>query len=106
MTIIYDGNCKFCVRFASWAKTNNPDFVLLSNRDKNARSLLRSKGINFINLFTIYYVDNNVLIKSKAVFKILSNTKSPYKLLCIFSHLPVQFTDYFYNIFSKYRHRL
>lgn len=106
MTIIYDSNCKFCVRFVSWAKSRNPDFVLLSNRDKDARLLLRSKGITFINLFTIYYVDSKVLIKSKAVFEILLNTKSHFKFLYVFRHLPTPFTDYFYNIISKYRYKL
>ena len=105
MTILYDEKCKFCTSFTKWALKKNKNFILFPIRSKEAKNLLKTKGITFINLQTIYYIDNFVFLKSKAIFKILAKTNSLYKILCVFSFLPIKFTDFFYTIFAKYRHK-
>lgn len=105
LTIIYDSNCKFCTRFANWCIKKKNDFFIISVRDREAKELLRNRSVKFIDLQTIYFIENEkVLIRSKAVFRILSFVKYPWKMITIFKYLPVSVTDYFYKLFAKYRY--
>ena len=103
--IIYDANCKFCTRFAHWCFKKQNKFTILSVRDTQAKALLRIVGVKFIDLQTIYFIENeNVDVRSKAVFKILSFINYPWKVITIFQYFPIKFTDYFYKLFAKYRY--
>ena len=104
-TIIYDGKCKFCTKFANWSIKENPNLQIISVRDKAAKELLRTNDIKFIDLQTIYFIEtSNVFVRSKAVFKILGYVNYPWKAIQLFSFLPVRVTDYFYKKFAKYRY--
>ncbi|MEJ5048298.1 DCC1-like thiol-disulfide oxidoreductase family protein [Chryseobacterium culicis] len=103
--IIYDSECKFCTRFSKWSQSNIETLEIISVRSKEARKILRDKGIKFIDLQTIYYVNNNeVWVRSKAIFEILANFTSPWRFISFFSFLPTFFTDFCYKIFAKYRY--
>lgn len=103
--IIYDSECKFCTRFSKWSQSNVKTLEIISVRSKEARKLLRDKGIKFIDLQTIYFVnDNEVWVRSKAIFKIFTNFTSPWKFISFFSFLPTSITDFGYKIFAKYRY--
>ena len=103
--IIYDSNCKFCTRFSQWCVEKNTDFKILSVREKPAKTLLREKGIKFIDLQTIYFLDNNqYFVRSKAIFRILSYFRFPWKSISFLSFLPTFLTDFGYKIFAKYRY--
>ncbi len=105
LNIIYDSNCKFCTRFAHWCAKKQNEFTILSVRDSEAKTLLRNVGIKFIDLQTIYFIEEqNVFVRSKAVFKILTKVNYPWKLIALCQYLPVKFTDYFYKLFAKYRY--
>lgn len=104
-TIIYDGNCKFCIRFVKWVYQKNNNLETISVRELHAKSLLRSKGIKFIDLQSIYFITHDkILVRSKAVLEILSLINYPWKILCIFKYLPTSITDWGYKIFAKYRY--
>ena len=45
-------------------------------------------------------------IKSEAVFKIFKHVKFPFNILSLFSIFPTMFTDFFYEIFAKYRYTI
>lgn len=104
-TILFDSNCKFCVHFANWCVNKRSSFKILSVRDIQAKALLRNVGVKFIDLQTIYFIqDENVFVRSKAIFKILEFVNYPWKLIVLFQYLPVRLTDYFYKLFAKYRY--
>ena len=104
-SIIYDANCKFCTRFAHWCIKKQNEFTILSVRDIQAKTLLRNLGIKFIDLQTIYFIEEqNVFVRSIAIFKILSFVNYPWKIIALFQYLPVRLTDYFYKLFAKYRY--
>lgn len=107
LLVIYDANCKFCTTFAEWAKINHPHFQILSVRSKEAKNILKSMGIHFINLQTIYFVaKGKVLTKSKAIFAIMQWMPFPWRVLSFLRVLPLKLTDYLYSIFAKYRYKL
>ncbi|WP_026315590.1 DCC1-like thiol-disulfide oxidoreductase family protein [Riemerella columbina] len=103
--IIYDEKCVFCTKFSMWSTQQNPSIIAISVRSRDAKSILREKGIRFIDLQTIYYLDHRgVFNRSKAVFQIFRCFKFPYRLISLGGILPKTFTDYIYNIFAKYRY--
>ena len=104
-TIVDDNKCKFCTRFANWANKTNPVLNILPIREKEAKSILRNFGIKFIDLQTVYFVnETEILVRSKAIFKICRYCNYPWKLISIFRICPTKLTDYFYKLFAKYRY--
>ena len=102
--IIYDANCKFCTSFANWCIKKQNEFSIIPVRERDAKEKLKSVGIQFIDLQTIYFIDGkNVDIRSRAIFKILSFVNFPWKLITLLKYLPVKMTDWFYKLFAKYR---
>lgn len=103
--IIYDAECKFCTRFSKWSQSKVTSLEILSVRSKDAKKILRDNEIKFIDLQTIYFVnDNNVYVRSKAIFKIFHNFSSSWRFISLLSILPVRFTDFWYKVFAKYRY--
>ena len=107
MTILYDSQCDFCncfIHFFEKRKKKSVSFSKYDLRSRDARALLRQKNINFVNLNTIYLIEDDVLNKSKAVIKILSNTTFPYNTLYIFKGVPQKGTDTAYEVIAKKRY--
>lgn len=104
--IIYDEKCTFCIKFSQWSVRKNKNFIKLPIRSKEARQILRERGIQFIDLNTIYFVDGKAALnRSKAVFKIFNNFNFPYYFISLGRFLPKVMTDFFYKLFAKYRYK-
>lgn len=106
--ILYDGVCNFCnavVNFvAEKDRKNNFRFAPLQSRE--ARAILRSKDEAFVNLKTVYLVDEKGVFKrSQAIFNVFKKLPYPWKLLSAFSVLPASLTDFFYKIIAKNRYK-
>lgn len=103
--IIFDNKCKFCSRFSNWVHQSNHSISIIPVRDKEAKSLLRDLDVTFIDLQTIYFIDDkNVFVRSRAVFAICGYLNYPWKIISHFQYLPIKFADYFYKLFAKYRY--
>lgn len=103
--IIYDAKCNFCSRFAAWSILKNPSLISLSVRDNTAKSILRNFGVKFIDLQTIYYINEDIVfVRSRAIFNICKEFKFPWLIIFYFNYLPVRLTDFFYKKFAKYRY--
>lgn len=105
--ILFDGLCNFCnasVKFIiKYDKKKVFNFLALQTQE--ARMLLRDRKENFVNLKTIYLIDNNRVYKrSRAIFKIFQQLPYPWKILSIFSILPSNITDFFYKIIAANRY--
>jgi len=103
--IVYDGKCQFCTKFATWCNKKYPSFTIISVREASAKILLRERGIKFIDLQTIYFINEyNVFVRSKAIFEIFKTFNYPWRFIAFFEWFPVGITDFFYKLFSKYRY--
>lgn len=105
MTILYDDQCKFCTKISVWAVGQNPNFTALGVRTTDAKELLKSHGIQYIDLQTVYFVSDKVSVRSAAAFNILRHTQAPWRWLSIFRFLPITFTDTIYKWVAKNRYR-
>ena len=106
--IVYDGQCKFCTAAAQFALAHaaSTTLAVIAVQATEARELLRTRGIQFINLNTIYFITPSaVLVKSTAVFAICTQLKAPYKWLSSCAVLPTWLTDGVYNFIAKNRYR-
>jgi predicted DCC family thiol-disulfide oxidoreductase YuxK len=105
MYLLYDDQCKFCCSIARWAKAQNTDFEVWSVRSSESKVLLKSHGINFIDLQTVYFVEGAVHVRSRAAFRLLRHTRIPWRWLSLFRFLPLPLTDFVYNLIAKNRYR-
>lgn len=105
MHILYDDQCKFCTKISQWALAQNRDFTAVSMRSPEAKAMLKHHGIQFIDLQTVYFVNNKVSVRSAAVFNILRHIKTPWRWLSIFRFLPSKLTDFIYKWVAKNRYR-
>src|SRR4051812_29187915 len=94
--ILFDGVCNFCNAFVNFVRKHDKNnvFSFAPIQTKEARALLRKTNEIFINLQTVYLVENNVNYKrSRAVFRIFRKLPYPWKLISLFRILPVSITD-------------
>lgn len=107
--VLYDGHCNFCVGVVDFLqkKDKQNTFEYLPLQKKEARALLKQKGIDFASLKTIYFVDGEKVHKrSKAIFSIFQKLPMPWRFLSGFRILPVFLTDAVYKLIAKYRYSL
>ena len=105
MHLLYDDQCKFCCSIARWAKAQNTAIEVWSVRSADSKELLKSQGIHFIDLQTVYFVDVAVHVRSRAAFQLLRHTRIPWRWLSLFRFLPLPLTDFVYNLIAKNRYR-
>jgi len=105
MTILYDDQCKFCTKISFWAVGQNPNINAMGVRTNEAKVLLKSHGIQYIDLQTVYFVEGAVHVRSRAAFQLLRHTRFPWRWLSLFRFLPLPLTDFVYNLIAKNRYR-
>ncbi len=96
--------CSFCTQIVDFIIKKDKRKLLhaIPVQSKDARALLKLHNEVFISLQTIYFIDGtHVLKKSSAIFKILSYLPPPVKYFHLFTFLPRQLTDLFYNMIAK-----
>ena len=109
--VFFDGVCNFCnvsVDFV-WKHNKKRNLYYASLQSDIAKEKLLKRGVNDINLRTIYYDDGyRVYQKSHAIFMILTNLDGTFypllaKIALIFPRI---ISDYLYDIFSKNRYNV
>jgi len=109
--VFFDGVCNFCnlcVDFV-WKHNKRRNLYYASLQSDIAKEKLLKRGVNDINLRTIYYDDGHrVYQKSQAIFMILTNLDGAfYPLLAkIALIIPRIISDYLYDISSKNRYNI
>jgi predicted DCC family thiol-disulfide oxidoreductase YuxK len=108
IVIIYDDRCSVCCWFIELFKKNIiRNIECFSVRSIEARTLLRQNNIQFIELNTIFVIENAIVYKkSDAFFLLIKNSKYPLRFFIIFNVLPVNTLNFFYNVFSKNRYKI
>ncbi len=105
MHLLYDDQCQFCCAIARWAKAQNAEIEVWSVRSTESKELLKTHGIHFIDLQTVYFVEGGVHVRSSAAFQLLRNTRRPWRWLALFRFLPLPLTEASYNFIARNRHR-
>ena len=107
--VFFDGECNFCnstVNFI-YSKKDKSKIYFSSLQSNFSKNYFKKKNINIENISTIYFKDDNFIYsKSTAFLNILSHLKFPYNTLYIFSVFPKFLRDFFYELISKYRHKI
>lgn len=103
--ILYDGNCKFCIKCISFVKKNiQSDTILFYPQESkeaiDIKTILTIKNVNSV----IYISDKEIFLKSEAILKISKKLKFPYYLLYVFNFFPKILLDIFYNFIAKRRY--
>lgn len=102
--IFYDGYCALCnniVRFILKRDKNN-FFHFSSLQSEFALSYVPA-GLREKYDSIIFYSDGKYLLKSEAVFTIIRHIGGIYKLLLLFTVLPVPLNDRIYDIIARNR---
>ncbi len=106
--ICFDGKCQFCIAVVKFIIQRDPKYKLrfAPIQSQQARILLKERGMNFIGLNTIYFIDNQKIYqRSEAVLRILGSMPYPYKALIVFRMIPRSLRDAFYKWFVASRYK-
>lgn len=103
--ILFDGVCNLCNGAVQFVLRNDSKnvFNFASLQSEFAQDFLKKHQLPTENFGTLILIENNqVFVKSKAVFKIAKYLPK-YVWLSILSFLPIFVSDFFYDIVSKNR---
>lgn len=101
--VFFDANCLLCSRFVKiLLKFDKQNFYYSGFQTEVAVKLL-PEGLRLEPETIIFYQNDELLFKSKAIFKIIGQLRFPWPILGVFSLLPTSFTDMVYNWLARNR---
>ena len=105
--IFYDGYCALCIRIVRFVlrKDKAGVFYFASLQSEFAKKTIPEKFTEEYNTLVLKS-GNQILVKSSAAFTILSKIPTSWRILNIFSSLPVSFTDKIYDLIARFRYRI
>lgn len=108
--VFFDGVCNFCnktVDFLIRKKKSNEQLYFSSLQSEFAAKFMADVGIDIEDLNTIYfYNDGKITDRSSAILDLCQKLQGMYPVLGILKIVPRFIRDFFYRLFSRYRHRL
>jgi predicted DCC family thiol-disulfide oxidoreductase YuxK len=103
--VLFDGVCNLCNGAVQFILKNDKKkfFKFASLQSDFAQEFLKNHQLPTHNFDTLILIENDqVFIKSKAVFKIVKYLPK-YACLSIFRLIPIFISDFFYDVVSKNR---
>ena len=101
--VFFDANCLLCSRFVKiLLKYDKQKFYYSGFETEVAKNIL-SESLRHQPQTIVFYQDEESLVKSKAVFKIIKELSFPWPILGVFSILPTSLTDHIYNWVAGHR---
>jgi len=107
--LFYDGYCGLCIWSVKFVLRyeKRPEIKFASLQSDFARVFLASFHHDATKLDTVvFYLQGKIYTQSKAIFKIATDLKFPYKALSYFRFIPQFITDGLYQIVVKYRYKI
>ena len=108
--LFFDSDCLFCnfwVQFILKKDKKKQIYFAPLQSDYAAKYLFPLVGNQYKNLNTLYvYQDKKVYEKSQAVLKICELLGGYFRFLLIFKLIPTFFSDFFYDLLAKNRHKI
>ena len=107
--VFYDGVCNLCGNivqlFLKLDKQNKFKFIALQS--STGKEILKSLGYSESSVDSVMlYKDNQVYLKSKAIFQLISDTRGLVRILLIFRIFPYKFNDYLYDLVARNRYSI
>ena len=108
--LFFDSDCLFCnfwVQFVFKKDKKKQIYFAPLQSDYAAKYLFPLVGHQYKNLNTLYlYHEGKVYEKSQAVLKICELLGGYFLFLLIFKLFPTYFSDFFYDLLAKNRHKI
>ena len=111
--VLFDGVCAVCDSLVLWMLDRDPDgrFCYAPLQGDTATALRARhpeipEGVHTIVLVTSTGEQETVTLRSRAVFKVLAQLKTPWRAAAVFRWLPRWLTDLGYMAFARVRYRL
>jgi predicted DCC family thiol-disulfide oxidoreductase YuxK len=108
--VIFDGECGLCDRFVSFVLAHDPraQFRFAPQQGDWARARLDSHGAGTLAASTVIVLtgQDQLLIRSRAVFYVLAHLPWPWSMLAWLRVLPTRLTDAAYEQIARRRLRL
>lgn len=107
-TVVYDGNCNFCLSIAGFLKRNDihKRLRLVALQSDEGKKLARKTGLpeNETNT-VIYFTEKRFYLRSTAVLYILKELGGGWSIFFIFILIPKFIRDFIYRLIARNRHR-
>ncbi len=107
--VLFDGQCSLCSFFVRLIlKYEKEPKLYFSSLDSDyVKYVLSDLNCNLKGLNTVVFINNDeVYLKSLAVFKVVTYLRFPLSIVQYFRLLPLAFSDFVYDLVAKYRIRL
>ena len=108
--VIFDGECGLCDRFVSFvlARDRHARFRFAPQQGDWARERLAAHGVVGLAASTVMVLttDDQLLLRSRAVFHVLAQLPWPWRALVWLRVLPAALTDVVYDQIARRRLRL
>jgi predicted DCC family thiol-disulfide oxidoreductase YuxK len=107
--VLFDGTCKLCNGWARFIISHDRahHIQLAAVQSPQGQALLAWAGLPQDKFNTIVHISNNqVSVRSDAMFKILARLPAPWRWLTIASVVPLKLRDWMYDKIALNRYRL
>lgn len=106
--LFFDTDCLFCSKAARMLKKLDARnrFVFDTVYSDKLNKLCRHYRVKKLPDSIVVYVDNKLLFKSSAIFKIIDTLGGGYKLLMVFRIFPKKILDKLYDFIAQNRKKL
>jgi len=107
--VLYDGFCSVCSFFVRiiLKYEREPNIYFASLHSLYSKTILSEFNLDIKNLNTVVFiVDDNIYIKSSALFKIATYLKFPLSGFRYLKIIPLVVSDFLYDVVAKYRFKV
>jgi len=105
-TVFFDGVCAVCNFTIDFIMSRDSGlFKFASLQGKTATAVLRPDLVQPPYKTIVLIDQTGMYIKSRAIFRILSQLDWPWCILGLLRFLPSALSDFFYDIFSTFRYQ-
>ena len=107
--VLFDGVCNLCndAVIKTIQKDTNNNFVFCALQSDIGKEIINHLKIDItkIDSIILYNPGTAYYIKSEAALEIMNSFGGVWKLTTVFSFLPTQFNDFFYDFIAKNRYK-
>jgi len=105
--VLYDSKCQFCNKWVYFVKTKLKKRAISFIALNSSEAIKILEDLEIENEDSVVYIKGDAFyLKSKAVLKICSQLKFPYKLIQSLTILPAFLLDIAYDFIAKRRFKL
>jgi predicted DCC family thiol-disulfide oxidoreductase YuxK len=101
--VFFDSHCLLCSRFVNILLKNDRRKLYYSGFESEIAQKLLTSDLRYEPQTIVFYDNEKLWFKSKAVFKIAGKIGFPWSVILAFSVLPTTLTDYIYNWIARNR---